>query len=261
MEESRIKLPLTLEMIEFWENEYLENIFHSLELDKQKMLEGFATKEEIREDWEQYLGQETSDFAVGSERIFYWLFNQFGQPNSSPIGSDMFFETYNAYVHIDIKTVTLSNLGDITNSIFVGNNQNSYRGSIDLKNGESRPYEGNLPTFYTKKNGQKKVCLTYFICILYDEKDLSIQTIVLLSMPNGELNNVYGNRPLQSGKNPGKVRYRYSQCEKFELLEDKNRIKVLLWNKNMDSNVKKRLKTITNLVEQDEIIMTKSDIY
>ena len=26
----------------------------------------------------------------------------------------MFFETYNAYVHIDIKTVTLANLGDFT---------------------------------------------------------------------------------------------------------------------------------------------------
>ena len=56
------------------------------------MIDGFSTKEDIRKDWEQYLGKETSDFAVGSERIFYWLFNQFGQPNSSPIGSDLFLK-------------------------------------------------------------------------------------------------------------------------------------------------------------------------
>ena len=71
------------EYIEFWENEYLKNIHNSLLLDKERMIDGFSTKEDIRKDWEQYLGKETSDFAVGSERIFYWLFNQFGQPNSS----------------------------------------------------------------------------------------------------------------------------------------------------------------------------------
>ena len=96
--------------IEFWENEYLEQIYYLLKIDKEKMLSGFDTKEDIRDDWEQFLGAETSDFATGSERIFYWLFSQFGVPNSSPIGSDMFFETYNAYVHIDIKTVTLANI-------------------------------------------------------------------------------------------------------------------------------------------------------
>jgi hypothetical protein len=26
-------------------------------------------------------------------------------PNSSPVGSDLFFESYNAFVHIDVKTV------------------------------------------------------------------------------------------------------------------------------------------------------------
>ena len=77
--------------IEFWENEYLKQIYYLLKIDKEKMLSGFDTKEDIRDDWERFLGAETSDFATGSERIFYWLFSQFGVPNSSPIGSDMFF--------------------------------------------------------------------------------------------------------------------------------------------------------------------------
>lgn len=102
---------MDLKTIEFWEHEYLEQIYYLLTIDSQKMLDGFKTKEDIRSDWEEFLGKETSDFATGSERIFYWLFSQFGVPNSSPIGSDMFFETYNAYIHIDIKTVTKKECG------------------------------------------------------------------------------------------------------------------------------------------------------
>ena len=231
-------------IIEFWENEYLEQIAYLVETDKEKMLNGFKTKEDIRADWEKYLGAETSDFAVGSERIFYWIFNQFGIPNSSPVGSDLFFETYNAYVHIDIKTVTLSNIGDFTKNIFVGDNQNSYRGNIEVKGKPPRPYAGNLPSFYTKKDGEKKICLTYFLLILYDESNLDIQTIVLTCMPNGKLYSIYGNKVLSPGKNPGKIRYNYTAVPKFELLRDKYRSKILLWNENMDEHVKKRLSAL-----------------
>ena len=64
---------MDLKTIEFWEHEYLEQIYYLLSIDKQKMLDGFNTKEDIRADWEEFLGNETSDFATGSERIFYWL--------------------------------------------------------------------------------------------------------------------------------------------------------------------------------------------
>lgn len=232
------------QIIEFWENEYLEQIAYLVETDKEKMLNGFKTKEDIRDDWEKHLGAETSDFAVGSERIFYWIFNQFGIPNSSPVGSDLFFETYNAYVHIDIKTVTLSNIGDFTKNIFVGDNQNSYIGNIEVKGKEPRPYKGNLPPYYTKKDGEKKLCLTYFLLILYDESNLDIQTIVLTCMPNGKLSSIYGNKVLSAGKNPGKIRYNYTAVPKFELLKDKYRSKILLWNENMDEHVKKRLSAL-----------------
>ena len=224
--------------VEFWENEYLNQIYYLLNIDKEKMLSGFDTKEDIRDDWEEFLGAETSDFATGSERIFYWLFSQFGVPNSSPIGSDMFFETYNAFVHIDIKTVTLANIGDFKRNIFVGDNQNSYIGNINVKGKESRQYKGNLPTYYTKRNGKKKICLTYFIVILYDESNLDIQTIAITCMPNGELSSIYGDDVISAGKNKGKIRYNYSKVKYFELLENKpSRTKVLLWNDNMKPEV------------------------
>lgn len=240
--------------IEFWENEYLNQIYYLMNIDKEKMLSGFDTKEDIRGDWERFLGAETSDFATGSERIFYWLFSQFGVPNSSPIGSDMFFETYNAYVHIDIKTVTLSNIGDFKRNIFVGDNQNSYIGNINVRGKESRPYRGNLPMFYTKRNGSQKVCLTYFIVILYDETNLDIQTIAITCMPNGGLNRVYGDNVISPGKNPGKIRFNYAQIKYFELLERKPmRTKVLLWNKNMRPEVQIAMR------ELYDIYLTQND--
>ena len=240
------------QIIEFWENEYLEQIAYLVETDKDKMLNGFKTKEDIRDDWQQYLGAETSDFAVGSERIFYWIFNQFGIPNSSPVGSDLFFETYNAYVHIDIKTVTLANIGDFTKNIFVGDNQNSYKGYIEVKGKEPRPYKGNLPTYYTKKDGEQKLCLTYFLVILYDEHNLDIQTIILTCMPNGELSEIYGNKVVSAGKNPGKIRFNYTRVPKFELLKDKYRTKILLWNENMSEHVKSRLSELSQFYDQNQ---------
>jgi len=248
------------EYIEFWENEYLKNIHNSLLLDKERMIDGFSTKEDIRKDWEQYLGKETSDFAVGSERIFYWLFNQFGQPNSSPIGSDLFFETYNAYIHIDIKTVTTDNIGDINGSIFVGNNQNSYDGYIEVRGSEEpRKYTGNLPKIYTKKDGTKKMCLTYFICILYTN-DGDIQFISLLSMPNGILYDTYGNRVLKAGKNPGKIRYNFSKTPTFELLkENPSRIKFVLVNPEMDDYIQNRAKNILSFYKPQDAISSKID--
>jgi hypothetical protein len=238
--------------IEFWENEYLEQIAYLITTDKKKMLDGFQTKEDIRPDWEKFLGKETSDFAVGSERIFYWLFNQFGIPNSAPVGSDLFFETYNAYVHIDIKTVTLANIGDFTKNIFVGDNQNSYIGDIEIKGKINRPYKGNLPTFYTKSNGVKKICLTYFLIVLYNEKNLDIQSIVLSCMPNGELQSVYGNKVLAAGKTPGKIRFNYAKNTRFELLDEKYRTKVILWKEDMDKKVRSRLKLLEDLYVMQE---------
>ncbi|MBC8489203.1 MAG: hypothetical protein H8D45_24545 [Bacteroidetes bacterium] len=100
--------------IEFWENHYLNQIEYTLTQDLEKMIDGLKSKDKIKEDWIEAFHRidkirQNSDFSRGAERIFYWLFNQFGIPNSSPIGSDMFFELYNAFVHIDIKTAKIDN--------------------------------------------------------------------------------------------------------------------------------------------------------
>lgn len=228
--------------IEFWENEYLSQIEYMLNIDMKKMLDGFATKEQIRPDWERFLWDETSDFATWSERIFYWLFNQFWKPNSSPIWSDMFFETYNAYVHIDIKTVKTSNIWDFNTSMFVWDNQNSYRWEILTRAWRQETYEWNLPQFYTKVDWTSKICLTYFITILYNQANLDIQVINVLCMPNWALNEEYWNNILKAWKNPWKIRYNFHNCPEFKLLAwNKKRIRIVYWKENMEEIYRRKL--------------------
>ena len=239
---------MELREIEQLERKYLNKFYYFLKYVEDEMMHGFQTKELIKDDWIGRYDAKISNFAVGAERIVYALFNGkgIGQPNSSPVGSDMFFEVADAYIHIDLKTVQTRNIGDITTSIFVGKNQNSYKSEIKKADGSSfnpaRMYEPSLPTFYNRGKPNEKICLSYFITILYEDLNLNILNINILSMPNGELYAHYKERVLKAGKNPGMVRFNLNQCKTFELLETNNsRVKVVYFDQCMDDNFKKKL--------------------
>lgn len=156
--------------IENIERKYLNKYYYFLKFVEDEMFFGFKTKEDIKDDWYGLYGGNVerkgiSDFSVGAERIIYSLLNGkgIGQPNSSPVGADLFFEVEDAYIHIDLKTVQQDNIGDFTTSIFVGKNQNSYKGFIEISNSEKREYEPALPTYYNKgKINQKNMPFLFY---------------------------------------------------------------------------------------------------
>jgi hypothetical protein len=243
--------------IEELELKYLNKFYYFLKFVEDEMMYGFATKEEIYSDWFGKYDSKISNFAVGAERIIYALFNGkgIGQPNSCPVGADMFFEVEDAFIHIDLKTVQTRNIGDITNSIFVGRNQNSYKSEIKKANGSSfhpkRFYTPALPTFYNKGRKNEKICLSYFVTIAYEDKNLNILNINLLCMPNGELESHYGTRVLQAGKNPDKSRFRFTKVPNFELLSpQKSRVKVVYFDKEMSPKLKKDLAFYENIFDK-----------
>jgi len=90
--------------IEFWEKYYLNQMEFMLLKDKDKMMSALNSKDEIKSDWTRAFQKKSCDIDRGAERIYYWLLNQLGIPNSTPIGSDLLFETSNAFIHIDVKT-------------------------------------------------------------------------------------------------------------------------------------------------------------
>ncbi len=247
---------LTDIQIEELECKYLNKFYHFLKYVEDEMMYGFQTKESIRNDWQNRYGngQAISDFAVGAERIIYSLFNGkgIGQPNSAPVGADMFFEVEDAYIHIDLKTVQTDNIGDYTTSIFVGENQNSYASEIRQSSGTSfyplRMYNPALPKYYNAGTHLEKVCLTFFVTILYEAGNLNILNINLLSMPNGQLEPIYGSSVLKAGKNPGKVRYNFSANPTFKLLSNQNRVKVIYFNNSMNTEYLSKLQFIKSMI-------------
>lgn len=250
--------------IEKLELEYLNKYYHFLKFAEDELLEGFRTKDKIKNDWYGKYDSKISDFAVGAERIVYSLLHGkgIGQSNSAPVGADLFFEVSDAFIHIDLKTVGASlknntNLGDYTKSIFVGTNQNSYKGDIVVNKGKTneihRPYKPALPTFYNKGKEEEKICLSYFITILYDKDTLDILVMCIVCMPNGELEPHYKDRVLSAGKNDDKSRFRFVEVPNFELLKkNPKRIKVIYLKEDMDDKYKKRLKFFIELYEKQD---------
>ena len=233
--------------IEKIEEKYLKKFFHLMKYAEDEMMYWFQTKEKIKDDWYWKYWSNISDFAVWAERIIYALMNWkwVWQPNSCPVGSDMFFEVEDAFIHIDLKTVQTNNIWDITKNIFVWKNQNSYKWKMIVNSKEwiiEREYEPALPTFYNKWKNNEKICLSYFITILYEAENLDILNISIISMPNWELEPNYTTRVLQAGKNPDKTRFRFSEVFLFELLDIKtSRVKVIYFDKDMKEEYKRKL--------------------
>ena len=253
---SKITKPLA--KIEELEHKYLSKYYHFLKFAEDEIMHGFKTKDRIKNDWWGLYASGISDFSTGAERIVYSLLNGkgIGQPNSAPVGSDLFFEVDDAYIHIDLKTVGASllgktNIGDYTKCIFVGRNQNSYKGQMLVGAGKTlRDYEPQLPTFYNKGKDHEKICLSYFVTILYDKDSLDTLVMSIVCMPNGELQTVYGTDVLQAGKNPDKSRFRFTKTPIFRLLQgDKYRVKVIVFKEDMDFKYRKRLKFFQEIYE------------
>ena len=245
--------------IEELELKYLNKYYFFLKFTLNEILEGLKTRDKIYNDWEGFYGTNISDFSTGAERVIYSLLNGkgIGTPNSAPVGSDLFFEVNDAFIHIDLKTVgaTLSpipnkkinNIGDFSKNIFIGTNQNSYSADIFVYEGKenqiSRSYKSHLPPIYNRADKNKsKPCLTYFITMLYDKDTLETLVINLLCMPNGLLNKIYAHRPIKAGKNLDKARFNFSRTPDFELLNEEKRVKIIYFQENMNKKYLKSLK-------------------
>ena len=193
--------------------------------------------------------KKTSDFNTGAERVIYALINSkgIGIPNSCPVGSDLMFEVDDAFIHIDLKTVQSSNIGDFTSSIFVGNNQISYNSPYIVNNQERQFNGANLPFYYTKDR-KKKYCLTYFLSILHDSETFETLCIYITCFPNGLLQPIYQGNVFNAGKNPDKVRYNIKDCRDFKLI-DNRRILIIYLNENIKNDYQKKLKFLYECYE------------
>lgn len=226
--------------IETLEQRYLEEICFFVRNNIHWFLERLKSKNEIKQDWlntfkatcREAYGQ-SSELDTGAERVIHNLFGQYRSfaVNSSPIGSDLMFETPDAFIHLEVKTATDSNPADFKGKIQMAQNQTTYAVN-QTKSGNPYPFIPSLPTIYSNN----KVCLTYVIQIIHNNSEDLPKIIVLFSIPNGLLKSTYGNC-VNSGKHMqdlnrlhsrGDIRFLYKDARRFENLKDKPcRIKII----------------------------------
>lgn len=214
-------MTLSDQELEKLEKDYFDQIRFNITRDRAKMVNFLTSMYRIRDDWlDRFRAisrrREASDMAAGVERVFFSLLAGIGNPMSAPIGSDMFFETHNAYIHIELKTARESNESDFVGLVPLGKNQTSYKATQSYIGTPIRT-EPNLPAYYS----DGKPCLTYTIQVIYDHTTFEIIAVLLICIPNNQLYSVYGNDIAKAGKRKDES-FRYAYCERprFELLHE-----------------------------------------
>lgn len=255
-----------LRELEQLEEKYLTKYEYFMRFIMDELLEDLSSKNRIKLDWENHWKSEgISSYNTGAERIVYAHLNGkgIGDVNSAPVGSDLFFELKDAFIHIDLKTAVYTNKTEYYTYINVGNNQTSYESYVYKNNAKKLIYEeSTLPQGYTLDNDSEKIrkpCLTYFISLLFDKDKDKLLSMSISSMPNGKLEQLYGSNILQTGKNvfgdkdekegkdkevskdPNKYQktIRYNQFDNlyFKTICDKTRIRVLYVDQDEKENL------------------------
>jgi len=203
----------TQQDIEGLEKKYFEKIKTILINHKTALIKGFNSKDAIKRDYAN-LGYKENDVEKGAERVLQSLLSKQTNwdVNSAPISSDLLFETNDAMINIDAKTYKERH--QEKNKINVGANQISYGQHVRMV---SRPRKrGASSTRYTWKSALRTIyhhqilgeipCLTFFVKFIYDDVTKLLKKIELISVPNGELENIYrnifsrGKSKIKSGK-------------------------------------------------------------
>jgi len=125
----------SLKEIEELEKRYFDDLSFFIGHNISWLLERLKSKNEIKGDWletfkktsrESY--NKSSELDTGAERVIHNLFGQYRalMVNSCPIGSDLMFETHDAFIHLEVKTATDSNSADFKGKIQIAQNQTTY---------------------------------------------------------------------------------------------------------------------------------------
>mgnify|MGYP000451461872 CR=1 FL=1 len=224
--------------LERLEEKYLNIIYNQLYININPVIKGIMSRDKITIYWKEKFANQseqkiTSDIAKGAERIFSHYMVEEWEPNSCPIGSDLFYKTNNAYVHIEIKTARVnSRTQDYKGLCPVSKNQTSYCATESYTKRTMIKTIPNLPYSYFEYP-----CLTYAIQTIYDpDNNYSTLAVLLISIPNGQLFNIYGNNIAKAGKLKNEsFRYVYSRNPYFEKIKkctpcSPHRVKFIYFN-------------------------------
>ena len=117
---------------------------------------------------------------------------------SMPIKSDSCYECGDAIIHIDAKTIKITDEDARKNKLNVEKAQTTYDSSNE-RMVSNKKWKTNL-NFY-EKHGYYGIIpnLTYFIKVIYSSDNL-VESISLISIPHGQLYEIFTDNILNAGK-------------------------------------------------------------
>ena len=152
-------MPLSNEELETLEKKYLDQLYYHLKSREEVLMRGLRSKDKIRYDWwDQFReGGKATDLDRGAERIFHWILAGLPDwmPNSAPIGSNLLFETQDAFIHIEVKTARVDNPSDYRGLVPLNVRQTSYLITSVIGTPPA------LPKYYNEGGRDEKACLTF----------------------------------------------------------------------------------------------------
>ena len=236
-------MPSTNEELERLELRYLNTISRITLIHLQEILERFYLRIKLYDFWKKQFRESEeikrlSDLGVGAERVFHSVFARGTDwlPSSIPVGSNLFYETDEAFINIDVKSVYVENSWDYLGVAEVGERQTSY--AMQNTWGAIGKFMPQLPPFY-EINDMKKPCLTYIMQIIHADIDRILErnydpnviTLIQLCVPNGLLYREYNEKIIEEPKSyhrkkgkryrPANFRYAYYKHPNFAALKSK----------------------------------------
>jgi|FaiFalDrversion2_1042247.scaffolds.fasta_scaffold10704_1 hypothetical protein len=229
-----------LQKIEEQEFRYLIQIQRIIKEKLEFILRCFSSRFKTYEYWASLIETEKkrlTDLGTGAERVFNHVIVSYKwkewHPVPIPFGSNLFFETSDVFINIDVKTAYADNPRDFQGRVEVGEAQTSY--PMKKKHGSFEEFQPKLKPFY-EINDKKKYCLTYVIQVVHTkpedifQRNLDPNPVIInvISIPNGLLYEIYGEDIVKEPKSyhtkegrrlrPANFRYYYCVEPHFKLL-------------------------------------------
>lgn len=243
-------MPISNLELEEMELKYLDRISEILTNNLTDILENLRTRIKTLDEWYPIFREtarpnyRASDLERGAERVIGHYLTEFNwKPVSAPIGSDFMYETDECLFNIEIKTSLAMNPSDYRGLVPLLKNQTSYPAYED--------FDPKLPQYYNKGRKEEKPCLTYAIhiinvdakTILRESLDYDPVSVNIISIPNGQLYQIYGKKIVKAGKtrdSTGKrtsFRYNFSGDPLFRVIKEergkiKKRFRIIWLNDN-----------------------------
>ena len=198
---------------------YFNKIKEIIESNGTTFFKNLTSHFDIEESWNNYSGK-MSYIQEGVERVVQSIIsdNVDWDICSTPVGADSVFMTPKAIIHIDSKALLYSDGDAIENKVTLSKNQTSYMTQQEYIYGDSS-FKSNLPCFYDHRLYGRVVCLTYFVKVIYDLREgldsFRNFKVILCSIPNGELSNIYEYDFVQAGRSIIRVIQQQLSLEQF----------------------------------------------